>query len=223
MTAVRFMIAGFTVLLAAIVAMGQDEDIVIVRDYAPSPSSVKLTAIATDFNRPLYITHAGDGTNRLFLLEQSGKIWIFNDGSQSAQPFLDISGIISPSALGTGFTEQGLLGLAFHPEFDSNGVFFINYTDRNGKTVVAKYSVSDSNPYLADVNSAEIIFQLAQPYANHNGGHIEFGMDGYLYITLGDGGRANDPLGAGQNRGLLLGSLLRIDVDAASALCHSGR
>ena len=215
MTAIRFMIAGFTVLLAAIVAMGQDEDIVIVRDYAPSPSSVKLTAIATDFNRPLYITHAGDGTNRLFLLEQSGKIWIFNDGSQSAQPFLDISGIISPSALGTGFTEQGLLGLAFHPEFESNGVFFINYTDRGGKTVVAKYSVSDSNPYLADVNSAEIIFQLAQPYANHNGGHIEFGMDGYLYITLGDGGRANDPLGAGQNRGLLLGSLLRIDVDGA--------
>ncbi len=216
MTAIRVLIAGFTVLLAALVATGQDEEIVVARESAPSPADVQLTAIATDFNRPIYITHAGDGSNRLFLLEQSGKIWIFNDGSQSAQPFLDISGIISPSALGTGFTEQGLLGLAFHPEFNSNGVFFINYTDRDGKTVVAKYSVSDSNPFLADANSGQIIFQLAQPYANHNGGHIAFGKDGYLYITLGDGGWANDPLGAGQNRGLLLGSLLRIDVDGAS-------
>ena len=100
--------------------------------------------------------------------------------------------------------------------YETNGSFFINYTDRNGSTVVARYQVSPDNPDLADAASAAVIFHLPQPYTNHNGGHIEFGHDGYLYIALGDGGSANDPLGAGQNRQLLLGSILRIDVDSAS-------
>lgn len=216
MAATRLTITVCAVLSIFALAFGQDADIVISRDRGPAADSLKLTEIATGFNRPLYVTHAGDESNRLFLVEQSGKVWILNDGSRSAQPFLDISQIISPAALGTGFTEQGLLGLAFHPDFASNRQFFVNFTDRKGETVVAKYLVSESNPFLADVNSGQVIFRLSQPYSNHNGGHIEFGPDGYLYIALGDGGWANDPLGAGQNRGLLLGSILRIDIDGAS-------
>ena len=196
--------------------IAQDAEIVISRDAAPAPDKVKLTLIASGFNRPLYLTHAGDGSHRLFLVEQSGKVWIFRDGARLPQPFLDLSALISRSALGGGFTEQGLLGLAFHPQYAINGTFYVNYTDRNGSTVVARYQVSERNPDQAAGGSGEIIFHLAQPYANHNGGHIEFGPDGYLYIALGDGGLANDPLGAGQNRALLLGSIVRIDVDSDS-------
>jgi len=188
-------------------------DVMITRDSAPSPTSVVLTPIVSGLNRPLYVTNAGDGSNRLFVLEQSGEIWVIEDGVQLQQPFLDVSQIISQSALTASYTEQGLLGIAFHPNYDSNGYFFINYTDRNGSTVVARYSVTLSNPNIADANSAQIIFQISQPFANHNGGHMDFGPDGYLYISLGDGGSANDPLGAGQNKGLLLGSILRLDVD----------
>ena len=108
-----------------------------------------------------------------------------------------------------------MLGLAFHPDYESNGRFFIYYTDRGGDTVVARYQVMPNQPDLADPASAQILFQLPQPYSNHNGGHIDFGADGYLYVALGDGGAANDPLGAGQNRRMLLGSILRLDVDFA--------
>ena len=187
----------------------------ITRERAPLAANVLLSRIATGLHRPLYATHAGDGSGRLFLVEQSGKIWILRDGVKSTQPFLDVSGLISPAALTNQYTEQGLMGLAFHPGYQDNGEFFINYTDRTGGTVVARYQVSADNPDFADAASAQVLFQLAQPYANHNGGHIDFGPDGYLYIALGDGGSANDPLGAGQNRRLLLGSILRIDVDSA--------
>ena len=197
-------------------AQEPDSDIVISRDSGPNPTAVKLTQVASGFKRPLYVTHAADGSNRVFLVEQVGKIWILNDGIRSQLPFLDIANLISPSALTESFTEQGLLGLAFHPEYPSNGTFFVNYTDQGGSTIVARYQVSPNDPNIADANSGELIFQLLQPYVNHNGGHIEFGPDGYLYIVLGDGGAANDPLGAGQNRRLLLGSMLRIDIDSAS-------
>ena len=196
-------------------AQEPDSDIVIARDNGPNPAAVKLTAVASGFKRPLYVTHAADGSNRVFLVEQVGKIWILNDGVRSELPFLDIAHLISPSALTQSFTEQGLLGLAFHPEYVSNGKFFVNYTDHVGSTNVARFQVSASDPDIADSTSGQLIFQLRQPYANHNGGHIDFGPDGYLYIVLGDGGAANDPLGAGQNRQLLLASILRINVDGA--------
>ena len=213
MTTIRIVILSLLLLTAGL-GLAEDAEIVISRDAAPSPASFKLTPVASGLNRPLFVTHAGDGSNRLFLVEQSGKVWILNDGARLPRPFLDLSAIISRSALGSGFTEQGLLGLAFHPLYAINGIFYVNYTDRNGSTVVARYQASPDNPDLAAGGSGEIIFHLAQPYANHNGGHIEFGPDGYLYIALGDGGSANDPLGAGQNRALLLGSLVRIDVDS---------
>ena len=193
-------------------AQEPEEEIVIARESAPSAASFQLTAVAAGLDRPLYVTHAGDGTNRLFLLEQTGKIWIIDEGERDPDPYLDVSKLISPSA-DRPYSEQGLLGLAFHPVYESNGVFFLSYTDRGGSSVIARYEVSADDANLADAESAEIIFELAQPYANHNGGHIEFGPDGYLYMALGDGGSANDPLGAGQNLQLLLGSILRIDVD----------
>ena len=195
-------------------AQDASSDIIILRDRGPDPASIKLTQVAAGFKRPLYVTHAADGSDRIFLVEQVGKIWILKDGARTSTPFLDISQLISRAALTESFTEQGLLGLAFHPDFLSNGAFFVNYTDLQGSTVVARYQVDAENPDIADLSSGEILFLLSQPYANHNGGHIEFGPDGYLYIALGDGGSANDPLGAGQNRQMLLGSILRIDVDS---------
>jgi glucose/arabinose dehydrogenase len=207
-------IIGLMILFITMPTFAQESDeISITRETAPSASNIVLTPIVSDLNRPLYVTHAGDESGRLFLLEQSGKIWVIDDGQKLEQPFLDVSGLISSSALGGGYSEQGLLGLAFHPNYDRNGYFFINYTDTTGATVVARYNNSLSNPNIADAGSAQIIFNISQPFPNHNGGHMAFGPDGYLYISLGDGGSANDPLGAGQNTLILLGSILRLDVD----------
>lgn len=206
----------FVALLLCLPGFGQGADAIISRDSPPDPAAMQLTAVAVGFHRPIYATHAGDGTGRLFVLEQSGKIWILQDDARATVPFLDVSALISPAALTQRYTEQGLLGLAFHPEYANNGVFFIYYTDRGGNSVVARYQVMPEQPRLADPGSGQIIFRLNQPYPNHNGGHIDFGPDGYLYIALGDGGSANDPLGAGQNRQTLLGTILRLDVDSAS-------
>ncbi|HEX3049957.1 MAG TPA: PQQ-dependent sugar dehydrogenase [Aggregatilineaceae bacterium] len=171
----------------------------------------QLVEVASGFSKPLYVTHAGD--ERLFVVEQSGKIRIVQDGAILEPPFLDVSSIISPEALTGDYSERGLLGLAFHPDYAENGTFFINYTDLNGDTVVARYAVSADDPNVADPNSVLPILQVAQPYPNHNGGHLAFGPDGYLYIALGDGGSGGDPQGNGQNVGTLLGSILRVDVN----------
>jgi glucose/arabinose dehydrogenase len=111
--------------------------------------------------------------------------------------------------------ERGLLGMAFHPNYSDNGWFFVNYTDMNGDTMVARYTVLADDPNRADPTSAEVILQVDDPYPNHNGGHLAFGLDGYLYIGLGDGGSAGDPHGNGQNTGVLLGKMLRLDLNGA--------
>ncbi len=206
---------AITLSFALAQAQEQENEALLTRDHAPDQAAFKLTPVVDGFTRPLYLTQAGDDSNRIFIVEQVGKIWILRDGQLEDQPFLDIEDIISPGARANAFSEQGLLGLAFHPDYRENGAFFIYYTDRQGRTVVARYQVEAEAPDVADAASGQILFQLTQPYANHNGGHIEFGPDGYLYIALGDGGAANDPLGAGQNRQLLLGSILRIDIDSA--------
>ncbi|MDE2854515.1 MAG: PQQ-dependent sugar dehydrogenase [Chloroflexota bacterium] len=193
-------------------AQDAEPDVVISRETGPDAAAFALTAVATGFERPIYATHADDGSGRMFLLEQTGKVWIIDGGERSPVPFLDMSDLITPTA-NRPYSEQGLLGLAFHPDFDSNGLFFVSYTNHDGSSVIARYRVSAEEPDSADPDSGELVIYLAQPYANHNGGHIEFGPDGYLYFALGDGGAANDPLGAGQNRQLLLGSILRIDID----------
>ncbi len=172
-----------------------------------------LEEIASGVTRPLYVTTAGDGSGRLFVVEQGGLIWIVQDGAVLETPFLDVSDLITPSALSGSYSEQGLLGLAFHPDYAKNGVFFIDYTDREGSSVVARYHVSADDPNVADPSSAESLLVVPQPYANHNGGHLAFGPDGYLYVALGDGGSGGDPQGNGQNPRTLLGSILRLDVN----------
>jgi glucose/arabinose dehydrogenase len=176
----------------------------------PDGNQYQLQEITNGLQRPLLFTTANDGTNRMFIVEQGGHIWIMTDGAVGKQPFLDVSGLISTSG-----NERGLLGLAFHPQFKTNGQFFINYTDVNGNTVVARYSVLASNPNIGDANSASFIIQIKQPFANHNGGNLAFGPDGYLYIGMGDGGSQGDPNGNGQNPKALLGKLLRLDIDSA--------
>lgn len=162
------------------------------------------------FNAPVDIQNAGDGTNRLFVLEQEGRIRVFQNDSlvNNSEVFLDIIGKVLYGG------EQGLLGLAFHPNFKENGFFFINYTANNPRrTVVSRFSVSQNNSNQADPNSEFILLEVGQPYSNHNGGQTSFGPDGYLYISLGDGGSGGDPLNSGQDRTTLLGNIIRIDVD----------
>lgn len=182
----------------------------------PDGDSVQLQPFIGDLRRPLYVTHAGDGTERVFIVQQGGIIYVTNSTGTELDTFLDVTPLVSAEANGSGYSERGLLGLAFHPQFAQNGLFFINYTDRQGATNIARYTVSADDPNQADVNSASIIFTHPQPFPNHNGGHIAFGPDGYLYVSLGDGGSANDPLGAGQNIEVLLGKILRLDVNTTT-------
>jgi len=189
-------------------------DLVISRAAAQQPVAFELVEVASGLSRPLYVTHAGDGSGRLFIVEQGGLIKVWQDGAVLDAPFLDVSELISQEARSADYTERGLLGLAFHPDYATNGQFFINYTEReNHGTVVARYTVSPDDPNQADAGSEVQLLYIPQPYGNHNGGHMAFGPDGYLYITMGDGGSGGDPQGNGQNLGTLLGKLLRIDVN----------
>lgn len=169
-----------------------------------------LEAFATGLSRPVSIVNAGDGSGRLFVVEQGGKI-IVHDGTQVlSNPFLDVSSQVSCCG------EGGLLDIAFHPKHAENGLFFISYTDNAGNSVIARYAVSN-NPNLADSDSGTVVLTVAQPYSNHNGGQIQFGPDGYLYIAMGDGGSGGDPDNRAQDIGELLGKLLRIDVSQGPA------
>jgi len=168
------------------------------------------------FVDPVGIHHAGDGSNRLFIVEQQGRIKVFNNDSNAtnSQTFLDIRSIVDQDG---GYTEEGLLGLAFHPNYSENGYFYVNYTDYGPKrNVIARYSVDPDNPNEADYFSSEVILEVNQPYNNHNGGQMEFGSDGYLYISFGDGGSAGDPQDNGQDLSTLLSTIVRIDVDNQS-------
>lgn len=171
--------------------------------------SITLSTFATGLNSPTEIAHCGD--DRMFVVEQGGTIKIVNsDGTVNSTPFLNLSSIISTGS------ERGLLGLAFHPDYANNGFFFVNYTNTSGNTVVARYSVSDSNPNQANASSGSIVITINQPYSNHNGGSIKFGPDGYLWIAMGDGGSGGDPQNYSQNKNSLLGKMLRLDVDGAA-------
>lgn len=166
------------------------------------------------FNHPVGIYNAGDGSNRLFVLEQSGVIYVFENSQNTTgvTVFLDIRDRVTDE----GF-EEGLLGLAFHSNYKNNGYFYVDYTAANPRrTVIARYQVDANNPDKANKNTEHVILEVKQPYSNHNGGQISFGPNGYLYIALGDGGGGGDPDGNGQSRQTLLGSILRIDVDNPS-------
>ncbi len=166
--------------------------------------------VADGLTCPVQVTHAGDGSDRLFVVEQVGTIKIISDSSVLPTPYLDVSALISGPGSCTG-NERGLLGLAFHPDYTANGEFYINYTDTSGDTVIARYTVStDTN--VANAASAETVLAVNQTAPNHNGGQLLFGLDGYLYIGMGDGGGSNDPNSDAQDTTSLLGKMLRINV-----------
>jgi len=166
---------------------------------------VSLQQVASNLGPVTGITNAGDG--RLFLTIRTGRVVILENGSLRPQPFLDIQSLTTTDG------ERGLLSTAFHPRYAENGFFFIDYTNVQGNTVIARYQVSASDPNRADPASARILLTIEQPFSNHNGGQLQFGPDGYLYIGMGDGGSANDPACRAQKTDNLLGKMLRIDVD----------
>jgi len=184
----------------------------VIAVLAPDQVQLRLEPVYDGFELPVFLTHAGDGSNRLFVVEKTGKIWVIVDGAVQTTPFLDVSEKIT-----TAGNEQGLLGMAVAPNFAESGYFFVNYTDRQGATVVERYTVSRNDPHQADPQSAFTVLTVAQPAANHNAGMLDFGPDGYLYVPLGDGGAANDRFGNGQNPDALLGKILRLDVTSDPA------
>lgn len=165
------------------------------------------------FDNPVDLQHAGDGTNRIFVVSQKGLIYVFKNAPsvKSAKIFLDIRDKVKYGG------ELGLLGLAFHPDYKNNGYFYVNYTTSDPlRSIIARYTVHSKNRNSANKKSEHILFQLNQPYSNHNGGQLAFGPDGYLYIAFGDGGSGGDPHNNGQSKSSFLGKILRIDVNCAS-------
>ncbi|MCW9705991.1 PQQ-dependent sugar dehydrogenase [Fodinibius salsisoli] len=163
-----------------------------------------------EFTRPVDLQDPGDGSNRLFVVEQRGIISVFpNDPQvQEVTTFLDIEERVDDRS-----NEEGLLGLAFHPDYQQNGYFYVNYTTPDSKTHISRFQVAPDDPDKAVASSEQVLLSYEQPYGNHNGGGVAFGPDGYFYIAVGDGGSGGDPHGHGQNRKTLLSNILRIDVD----------
>jgi glucose/arabinose dehydrogenase len=168
---------------------------------------VSVAVAVSGFDAPLDIADPGDGSARLFIAEQAGRIRVVKDGALVDRPFLDITDRIASGG------ERGLLGLAFHPDYPTDPRFFVNYTDLDGNTVISHFRVSATDADAADAASEVVLMHITQPFANHNGGGVVFGPDGMLYIATGDGGSGGDPQGNGQRLDTYLGKILRIDVD----------
>ena len=199
-----------TICLLVITAISPATRAFAVTPQASIPASVSFTQVVGGLTQPIFATHAGDDTGRLFIAQQTGEILIWNGTTLNATPFLDVSSIITTGS------EQGLLGLAFHPDYANNGYFYIVYSDNNGDDVLARYDTS-VDPDVADFSSAHILLTVTQPESNHNGGMIAFGPGGNLYFGLGDGGGGGDnhgTIGNGQDTTTLLGKILRLDVDS---------
>jgi len=184
---------------------------------AQPPADLMLENVTSGLSSPVAMRHAGDGSGRLFVVEQGGRIMIYDLGSDMllSTPFLDLTSEVDVTG-----GEQGLLGLAFHPDFATNGFFYVNYTYDPGpgldRTRIERYTVDAGDPDLADTSTAFTVLEIAQDFSNHNGGDIHFGPDGYLYVGMGDGGSGEDPNNRAQSLDSLLGKILRIDVDAAA-------
>lgn len=171
----------------------------------PNPDAFTWNVIASGLERPVDLQ--ADGSGRLFVVEKAGRIRLLQNGELMDTPFLSIEEPVNNIS-----NEMGLLGLAFHPDFAQNGFFYVNYTGDGGDTYISRFQASGD---VADPNSESILLTIKQPFPNHNGGGLDFGPDGYLYIGVGDGGAAGDPFGNGQSLNTLLGKILRIDVDSA--------
>lgn len=172
-------------------------------------AALQFQSVASGLSNPVALTHAGDGSGRLFFTLQEGLILIFDGARILPTPFLDIRSQVSCCG------EQGLLSVAFQPDYASNGFFFVNYTNRAGHTIIARYQVSE-DPNIANFRSRRTVLKVHQPFPNHNGGQLQFGPDGYLYIGLGDGGSGGDPGNRAQKPKSLLGKMLRVDVNRRS-------
>jgi glucose/arabinose dehydrogenase len=182
--------------------------------FDPASFDLTLEKVADGFDRPIFVADPADGSERLFVVEQGGTVRILRDGEVDPEPFLDMS-----EMLDTDYMEQGLLGLAFDPEFERNGRLYVGYTAATSSTgsdigdnSIARLTVSGDDPDRVDPSTAEVLIAVPDPFGNHNGGEVIFGPDGYLYAAMGDGGAAGDPQRNGQNPQTLLGSILRIDV-----------
>lgn len=170
--------------------------------------AIQVQEVTSGLDTPVKVVSAYDGSNRIFIVEKEGTVSVVLDGVVQEGTFLAIQ-----ERVGSEGSEQGLLGLAFHPDFASNGLFFVNYTDTAGNTVISRFETSDDGT-TANPDSESILMTIEQPAANHNGGHLLFGPDGYLYIGTGDGGGSGDTYDNAQNGSTLLGAMLRIDVDS---------
>jgi len=182
----------------------------------PGDPAIQLVKIADGLADPVNVAVPDDDSGRIFVVERVGRVRVIDPaGSLLEKPFLDLTELVQNDYL-----EQGLLGLAFHPEYASNGRFYVNFTDyhTNGDTFVMEFRVSADDPNVADRESGRLLLAIDQPYVNHNGGTIKFGPDGYLYIGTGDGGLGGDPYDNAQDLTQLLGKMLRIDVDVAGDL-----
>ena len=207
-----FTVVLLVVLGTAVVQGGRGNLVLEAAEVAATAAlQVRLQPLAAGLDAPVYLTPAGDGSGRLFVIEQEGTIRIVRDGRLLARPFLDIRRRVIAGG------ELGLLSVAFHPQYARNGRFFVNYTADSGslRTVIAEYRVSAGDPNVADT-AERVLLEIPQPFRNHNGGLNLFGPDGMLYIGMGDGGSGGDPLNNGQRLDTLLGKLLRIDVDGGS-------
>lgn len=205
---IKFLLVPLGMVLLLFISCSSDDN----SAFSPVPeNSINLVNAFPNlnFSRPLDLQSSLDGTNRIFVAEQGGVIKVFENNASVSDfsTFLDIGNRIASSG------ELGLLGLTFHPNFGTNGFFYITYTPSNDLAVVSRFKVSDTNAALADVASEKVLLRIPQPLTNHNGGQLAFGLDGYLYIASGDGGGGGDPNGNAQNLTNLLGKILRIDVD----------
>lgn len=184
-----------------------DEQVLV----ALSDIEIGLEEVADGFDQPLWLTHAGDGSKRLFVAEQQGRVFVIRDGERQRRPFLDIRRDVSAGG------ERGLLGLAFAPDYADSGRFYVNYTDTSGDTVIARYIADDPASDSPALEGPQILLRVEQPMANHNGGCTIFGPDGMLWIGMGDGGGAGDPQDLAQDPDSRLGKMLRLDVSGDAA------